>query len=122
MKKILIVEDDRFLANAYQLAFEQKEYQVEVIYDGDEVIPQLDHDKPDVIVLDILLPHRDGFSILEELKASDKFKQIPVLIASNLGQEKDIQKGKELGAAGYIIKSDLSISEVIAKVEGLLGH
>jgi DNA-binding response OmpR family regulator len=116
MKRVLIVEDDRFLAKAYQVAFSRIQLETEMAFNGVEALQKVNSWKPDLILLDILLPLKDGFEVLKELKADKRTKGIPVLIASNLGQPKEITKGKELGAIGYIIKSDTSISDVISLI------
>ena len=74
-------------------------------------------DKPDLILLDLVMPDKDGFEVLEDLKLDDEFKKIPVIILSNLGQDSDVKKGKELGAIDYMIKANYSMKDVIAKVK-----
>ncbi len=120
MKTILIVEDDRFLATAYKNAFDSKKYQVAQAFDGEEAIDALLKTHPDLVILDLILPLRDGFSVLEQLRADPVFKTTKVIIASNLGQQSDIDRGKKLGADDYIIKSETSISDVIRKAESFL--
>lgn len=121
MKRVLIVEDDRFLAKAYQVAFERVKLETEMAFNGVEALQKVNSWKPDLLLLDILLPLKDGFEVLKELKADKRTKNIPVLIASNLGQPKEITKGKDLGAIGYIVKSDTSINDVISMVCQTLG-
>jgi DNA-binding response OmpR family regulator len=75
---------------------------------------------PDIILLDVILPEMDGFSILKELKAKASTKKIPVLMLTNLGQDSDQKKGGEFGAAGYFIKSQHTPAEVIAEVKKIL--
>lgn len=116
MKHVLIVEDDRFLAKAYSVAFEQKMISAELAFDGVEALQKVATNPPEVIILDILLPLKDGFAVLKELKANPTTAKIPVIIASNLGQPSEIQQGKDLGAFSYIVKSDTSIAAVIDQV------
>lgn len=120
MKTILIVEDDRFLANAYKIAFDSGKYQVAQAFDGVEAMDAILKTHPDVVILDLLLPLRDGFSVLEQVRADPEYKSTRVIIASNLGQQSDIDRGKKLGADDYIVKTETSISDVIRKAESFL--
>lgn len=119
-KTVLIVEDDRFLAKAYENAFEDLDCDIKILFDGSMVIEEMQNTKPALVLLDILLPQKDGFQILEERKEIAAIKDIPVIIASNLGQEEEIGRGKSLGAVAYIVKSDTSISEVVKMVKSFL--
>ncbi len=119
-KKILIIEDDRFLANSYELAFESDHFQLTMLYDGESVLETALSFSPDLILLDIILPKKDGFTVLKELKSDPITKHIPVVIASNLGQQEEVAKGKSLGAVDYIIKSDTSIIEVVKIIKSHL--
>ncbi|MEK7074194.1 MAG: response regulator, partial [Patescibacteria group bacterium] len=73
--------------------------------------------KPDIVLLDLILGQKSGFTILEEMKRNEKLRMIPVMILSDLAQESDIEKGKKLGAIDYLVKSDLSLKEVIERVK-----
>jgi len=77
--------------------------------------------KPDLILLDLVMPIKDGFIVLNEIKNNPQLKSIPVLIASNLGQKEDIDKGMAMGAADYVVKSNLSMEKLIEKINSLLG-
>src|SRR3989344_8307052 len=114
--KILVAEDDRFLGKAYTAKFEKVGYEVRHAIDGVEVFEILQNYTPDIILLDLVMPIKDGFTTLKELKANDKYKSIPVIIASNLGQKDEIDKGVSMGAADYIVKSDTAIDVLIDKV------
>lgn len=113
--KVLLAEDDRFLRIALKDKLEREGFLVALAVNGDEVLPQVKAEKPDIILLDIMMPGRTGFDIMEDIKLSGEFKKIPIIIISNLGQQSDIKKGMELGAVDYIVKSDLSISGVVEK-------
>lgn len=117
MNKILVVEDDKYLINAYRVKFTNAGFQVKLTTDGDEALAALPTFQPDVILLDLVMPKRDGFSFLEEIKKKPTFAKIPVIIASNLGQQEDIKRGIALGAVDYIIKSDTSIEDVVTKIK-----
>jgi len=115
--KILIVEDDKYYSRAYKDGFEDAGFTVVSANDGKEGLGKIKSDKPDLVLLDLLMPVEGGFEVLEELRMDDEAKAVPVIILSNLGQDSDIQRAKELGAADYLMKSDLTMKEVIAKVK-----
>ena len=119
MKKILVAEDDTFLANAYRVKLEKVGYELKQAGSGEEALRILESFTPDVIVLDLVMPGKDGFATLEEIKQNPKWKSIPVLVASNLGQKEDIDRATQLGAADYIVKSDLSMAGLVAKINAL---
>lgn len=116
MTKILVAEDDKFLDSAYRAKLTKTGFEVQIATDGEEALTILQSFTPDIILLDLVMPKKDGFATLEELKKSDKYKHIPVIVASNLGQKEDLDKAKALGAVDYIIKSDLSLDALISKI------
>jgi DNA-binding response OmpR family regulator len=120
MKKILIGEDDDFLAMAYKVKLVKADFEVQIARDGNEIISMLSEFNPDLIILDIIMPKKDGFEALKEIKANSKWKNIPVIIASNLGQKEEIDKGMALGALDYISKSSLSLKDLIEKIHTIL--
>jgi len=120
MAKILIVEDDKFLANAYRLKFSKAGYEIKIASDGQDAIDSLNTFTPDIILLDLIMPIKDGFAVLEELKKNDKWKSIPVVVASNLGQKEDIDKSMALGATDYIVKSQIPINDILVKINNVL--
>lgn len=120
MKKILVVEDDIFLLNAYRVKLTKGGFEIKTATDGNEALAALKDFVPDLILLDLVMPGKDGFAVLEELKVSPKWTKIPVIIASNLGQKEDIEKGLKMGAADYIIKSDISLSDLTGKINRIL--
>lgn len=117
---LLIVEDDSFLANAYKMKLTKAGYEVLMASDGNEALDVLSENTPDVIVLDLIMPNMDGFALLERLQDDQMHASIPVIVASNLGQSEDIEKAKSLGARDYVIKTDMSLDELIEKVEALV--
>jgi DNA-binding response OmpR family regulator len=121
MAKVLVVEDDRFLVSAYRAKLEKSGYEVQIASDGDEALAVLKTFTPDIMLLDLVMPRRDGFSTLEEIKKDEKLAKIPVIVTSNLGQKEDIDKAMALGANDYIIKSDLSIEELVGKIQKVSG-
>ena len=117
-KTILIVEDDFYLVRAYSLKLEKEGVNVVSVGDGEAAIEFLKKNKkPDMIILDLMLPKKNGFEVLQEIKLNSEWKNIPLIILSNLGQEEDIKKGKEMGALDYIIKADTSIEEAIGRIK-----
>ena len=120
MKKILVVEDDNFLANAYMTKLKKAGFEPKLAVDGAEVFDILVNFVPDLVLLDLILPKKDGFSVLADLKNSEQWKNIPVLIASNLGQQEDIDRGMKLGAIDYIVKTDIVLNDLVKKINSLL--
>ena len=120
MAKVLIVEDDKFLSSAYRLKFTKAGYEVMLAMDGSEGMTILSTFTPDIILLDLVMPVKDGFTMLSELKANEAYKNIPVIITSNLSQKEDIDKAKALGAMDFIIKSDISLDDLVTKVQKIL--
>lgn len=120
MKKILISEDDKFLANALRVKLTKSGFEVKNAYDGAEALIISREFSPDLILLDLVMPIKDGFGVLEEVKNDIKLKKIPIIIASNLGQKEDIDRGMALGARDYVVKSDLSLDDLIKKINLIL--
>jgi DNA-binding response OmpR family regulator len=116
MKKILIVEDDKFLANAYRVKLTKAGFETQLATDGDEAIKVLESFRPDLIILDLVMPVKDGFTTLKELKEHESYKTIPVIIASNLGQKEDREKALGLGASDFVVKSDINLNDLISKI------
>lgn len=117
---ILLVEDDQMISRAYQIGMKREGFAVVPAFDGSEALEILKRTIPNIILLDLIMPNKNGFDVLTELKADQRLKNIPVIILSNLGQEADVERGKALGAVDYLIKSDLSINDVITKVNKYL--
>lgn len=118
--KILIAEDDQFLANAYKAKLTKVGFEIEIAQDGDETIQALTTFSPDALLLDLMMPKKDGFSVLEEIRKDPRFKSLPVIVASNLGQKEDIDRAMSIGASGYVVKSNLSLSQLVEKINELL--
>ncbi len=116
-KKILLIEDDNFLVEMYKIKFEKEGYKVATALNGDEGINQARKEKPDLILLDLVLPEKDGYEVLEVLKKDEQTKAIPVIILSNLGQNGEVKKGKEKGAEDYLIKSNFTPRQLMDKVK-----
>lgn len=119
-KTILIVEDDAFLSDMYQTKFSESGYDVKVAQDGQQGLSMLQEGlRPDMVLLDIVMPKMDGIEMLTAMKKNEKLKDIPVVLLTNLGQESDITRGMELGALDYFVKAHFTPSEIVKKVEVL---
>ena len=120
--KILLVEDDKFLRTVLEKRLSSEGFEVLTAIDGDEALEKIITEKPDLILLDIILPKKGGFIVLENIKKDPELKQVPVLIISNLGQEEDIKKGLSLGAIEYFVKAKVSIDDIIKKIKEYAGN
>jgi len=116
---IFLVEDDPFLSSILQLKLEKENFQLIRAVDGEEALKFLIDEgvKPDLILLDLILPKKNGFEVLETIRQDPLLEKIPVIIVSNLGQPSDIERGKSLGVIDYFVKARLSIDELVNKVK-----
>ena len=119
MKKILLVEDDPLLIDIYTTKFKERGFDVMVVNRGEKVLEIVRGKKPDIVVLDIVLPHQDGWSVLSQIKEDKNLKSTKVVVLSNLGQKEEVEKGLKLGAAQYIIKAHYTPSQVVQEIEKL---
>jgi DNA-binding response OmpR family regulator len=115
IKKILIVEDERPMAYVLGLKLENSGFEIRNAFSGEEAIAFLKKEPFDLVLLDVMLPGKDGFGVLSEMKR--KGIKTPVIILSNLGQKEDFEKAKKMGAIEYIVKSNVSISEIIKRIQ-----
>ena len=118
--KVLVAEDDKFLIKAYSAKLAKEGFAVILATNGNEATAKTKIEHPDVILLDLVMPEKNGFDALYELKQDETTKDIPVIITSNLSQETDIKRGKDLGAADYLVKSDTPIQEIVGKIKQVL--
>ena len=117
---VLIVDDDEFLLEMYALKFKEEGFRVEIAESGREALEQIERVKPDVVLLDVVLPELDGFAVLQKLR-SEKKAHVPfVVMLTNLGQKDDTERGMRLGADDYVVKAHFTPSEVVEKVRKLL--
>jgi len=119
-KSILLVEDDLFLIDIYLTKLKEIGFSVRTAADGEECLKKMEEQIPNILLLDIVLPHIDGWEILRELKKNDKYNKVKVIILSNLGQKEEVKKGLKLGAEKYLIKSHYTPSEVLREIEKIL--
>lgn len=120
MNHVLVVEDEDFLVRALKDNLISEGYTVSVAMDGEAAFDELKKKKPSLILLDILLPKKNGFDVLKEIRQSLEWQLIPVVMLSNLGEDSEIKKALELGANDYFVKSQHPIQEVIEKVREYL--
>ncbi|MBU1074737.1 response regulator [Patescibacteria group bacterium] len=119
-KKIVLVEDDSFLAGMYVSKLNLEDFEVKLAENGEDGLKLATAEIPDLILLDILLPRMDGFEVLKKLKQNPSTADIPVILLTNLGQKKDVDRGLALGAKDYLIKAHFMPNEVIAKIKKIL--
>ena len=119
-KTILLVEDDPFLADIYKTKLEKSDFQVILVTDGEKALMTMEESKPNLLLLDIVLPTIDGWEILRKIKKNNSLKDIPVIIISNLGQKGEVEKGLAAGATKYLIKAHYTPSEVVKEIKEVL--
>lgn len=121
MSRILLIEDDPFLASLLKNRFQKENFETQTAVTGDEAIKILQGEvRPDIILLDLILPGKSGFEVLENMRQNPAVAKLPVIVISNLGQDSDIEKVKGLGISDYLIKSKISIDKLIERVKSLL--
>lgn len=119
-KKVLIVDDDEFLLDMYAIKFREAGFSVEVAHDGKEALQKVESVKPEIVLLDIILPGMDGFEVLRSLYQEKRADNMMVVMLTNLGQKDDAERGIQLGARDYIVKAHFTPTEVVEKVRQLL--
>ncbi len=121
MKKILFIEDEPTLQKAIGRFLEKEGYQIESALNGELGLEVSKKIKPDLILLDIILPKKDGFEVLKELKEDEATKNIPVIILTNLESDVDVEKALSLGATTYLVKANYELEEITKKIKEILG-
>ena len=119
-KKILVVEDDKFLRELIVRGLKKEGFEVIQAIDGEEGIKEIEEERPDLVLLDLILPGIDGFTVLEQVKNDPNLASIPIIILSNLGQKEDLDRGLELGAIDFLVKAHFTPGEIIAKIKTAL--
>ena len=119
-KTFLIIEDDKFLRELITQKLIKEGYETSEAIDGEEGIKKIKEEKPDLVLLDLILPGIDGFEVLSKMKEDLALAQIPVIILSNLGQKEDVERGLKLGAVDYLIKAHFTPGEIIEKIKNAL--
>lgn len=118
--KILFVDDDSFLRKVYDSELSENNYDVVLAVDGQDGLDKVRSTDPDLIILDMVMPKRNGFEVLTELQSDPKTAHIPVIILSNLGQEADRQKGLDLGAVDYLVKDSTTLGVIMTRIDAIL--
>lgn len=122
-KKILIVEDEVFLREICAKQLSKDGFEISEAQDGEEALKKVEEVKPDLVLLDIILPLIDGFGVLKKIRenSDEKIKNVPIIMLTNLGQEEDIKNAMALGATEYMVKSYFTTEEIEAKIKKMLG-
>lgn len=120
MSKILIIEDEESLLEILAEKLKHDGYKVVIARDGEEGLARMKEEKPDLVLLDILMPKMSGMEVLETMHGNKEFSKIPVIIISNSGQEVEIDKAKALGVKDYLVKAEFDPAEVVEKVANTL--
>jgi DNA-binding response OmpR family regulator len=119
-RKIMVIEDDKFLSSLIKARLEKEGFVVIQAFDGEEAIQTLKQERPNLIILDLIMPKVTGFEVLQSISISPGLEKIPVVILSNLAQASDIEKARELGAKEYFVKVKISIDDLIGKIKTLI--
>lgn len=122
MTTIVVAEDDKLISNSLCEALINAGYNPKPAYDGEEAVAQCKEIKPDLLLLDIMMPKLDGISVLWELKANPETAKVPVIVLTNIGDVETISKIVEAGAVDYLLKSDQSVDDIIQKVKDVLAR
>jgi len=120
-KIVLIVEDDDFLRSLAVTKLQKEGYDVQVAIEGNAGLQKVLDIKPNLLLLDLMLPNMDGFQIMEQLQGNDDLAHMKIVIFSNLGSDEDITRGMKLGASEYLVKSSFTLDELVKKVRDTIG-
>jgi DNA-binding response OmpR family regulator len=117
---VALIEDDQMLSEMYSIKFTKEGFRIVTAMNGADGLALIEKENPQIVLLDIIMPKMDGFQVLKELRG--KGIKTPVIMLTNLGQEEDIQKGKQLGATDYFVKSNFTPEAIVHKVRHVLGQ
>ncbi|MBU1036723.1 response regulator [Patescibacteria group bacterium] len=117
---ILLIEDEEMLSSMYETKFSKENFEIRKALDGETGLRLAQEKKPDLILLDIIMPKLDGFTVLKKIKADPNLKDVPVVLLTNLGQDEDVEKGKKMGVVGYLVKANTTPAQVVEKVKEYL--
>lgn len=120
-KSILIIEDDKFFRDMVARKLEKEGFSVFIAQDGKEAMSILSEKSPSLVILDLILPEMDGFDLIPIIKSSEKTKDTPILILSNLGQADEIKKALSLGANEFLIKVNFNLDQILEKIRSFVG-
>lgn len=119
-KVIILADNDPFIMHAYKTGLEEAGYTVVVAQDGDAAIEQITSIRPDLVLLELILPKQDGFTVLKTIKADPEVASTPVIVLTNLSQASDEQEARAAGAADFLVKDEVSLQDVLMRIERLL--
>lgn len=119
-KKILVAEDEAMISTMYKTRLEADGFEVLLASNGSEALAIAEKEKPDLILLDVIMPQLDGFAVLDKIKGDPKTKKTPILLITNLGTDEDKKKGEAKGAADYIVKANFTPDQISEKVKKYL--
>ena len=122
MTRILLAEDDRILRKAGEVSLKKRGYEVISAVDGEDALAKARDHKPDLVLLDVMMPKMNGFEVLQALKGADDVRDIPVIMLTNLEQPADIKRATDGGAHSYLVKSNLNLDELAARIKDALGN
>lgn len=120
-KTVLIVEDDQFLRELAAKKLTKEGYTVFTAEDGEKGVEEFKNNLPGLVILDIILPGIDGYEVLKQIRQDPNGANVPVVVLSNMGQEDDIERAKELGATDYLVKAQFSFGEIVKKIQEVIG-
>jgi DNA-binding response OmpR family regulator len=117
--KVLVVEDDAFLLRAYQFKLEKSGFEVKTANNGEDALTALKTFPAEVVLLDLVMPRKDGFATLQEIRQQERLKDLPVFVISNLGQKEEIDRVMSMGATDCLIKSNLSMEDLVKRIQAV---
>ena len=120
-KKVLIVEDEQLILELLQKKLIREGYETLIAKDGDEGLKAMRQDRPDIVLLDIIMPKMGGLEVMAEMQKDPELKKIPIIVVSNSGQPVEIDKAQALGAKDWLVKAEFNPQEVIDKIEKQIG-
>jgi len=120
-KKILLVEDEEIMIDLLQKKLLKEGYEILVARDGEEGLEKIKETRPDLILLDIIMPKMGGLELMEEMVKDEKLKKIPVIVISNSGQPVELDRAQKLGAKDWLIKTEFDPQEVVKKIKKQIG-
>ncbi len=118
--KLLVVEDDEFISAIYAKKLSMEGYEVRLAENGEKALSMMREEKPDLVLLDIIMPVMDGFEALRQIRADEKLRDVKVAVLSNLSEDKEMSQTRELGAVDYLVKANISVADLSTKVAGYL--
>jgi len=122
MKNILLVEDDKFIIDIYTRKLKKAGFSVEIARDGEEALRKVKSIKPDLLILDIVLPNIDGWEIIKRIKKDKKLKDLKIVALTNLQRGEDIERGKSLGITGYFVKAHYTPSQIVEEIKNVMSQ